>query len=170
MKSIPFEEFDSLFTSFKREAIHLEMRDAYGTAVELPHLAKWEAGEPDDVEWLQAGSTGCAPTRQLARHSAGRASCPSRSPSTRSGCSRTLISSRGRRRHPVGAAAAGIHGRFARQRLLAVRHELVCSSYSRATAWSWTSSRPPTGGHRAVPHRLRAGTELSIPNSDYRPN
>ncbi len=53
MKSIPFEEFDSLFTSFKREAIHLEMRDAYGTAVELPHLAKWEAGEPDDAEWLQ---------------------------------------------------------------------------------------------------------------------
>ena len=29
------------------------MRDAYGTAVELPHLAKWAAGEPDDLEWLQ---------------------------------------------------------------------------------------------------------------------
>ncbi len=23
------------------DAIHLEMRDAYGTAVELPHMAQW---------------------------------------------------------------------------------------------------------------------------------
>jgi len=29
-------EFDNLFTSFKREALHLEMRDAYGTAAEIP--------------------------------------------------------------------------------------------------------------------------------------
>jgi hypothetical protein len=28
------------------------MRDAYGTAIELPHMAKWAAGEPDDLEWL----------------------------------------------------------------------------------------------------------------------
>lgn len=54
MKSISYEEFDGLFTSFKRDALHLEMRDAYGTAVELPHLAKWEAGEPDeDTSWLE---------------------------------------------------------------------------------------------------------------------
>ena len=47
-------EFDNLFTSFKREALHLEMRDAYGTAAEVPHLAKWEAGEPaEDTSWLQ---------------------------------------------------------------------------------------------------------------------
>jgi hypothetical protein len=47
------EEFDSLLSSFEREAIHLETRDAYGTAVELPHMAKWAAGEPDDLAWLE---------------------------------------------------------------------------------------------------------------------
>jgi hypothetical protein len=53
MASITDEEFDRLLTDFRSDAIHLEMRDAYGTAVELPHLAKWAAGEPDDLEWLQ---------------------------------------------------------------------------------------------------------------------
>jgi hypothetical protein len=47
------EAFEKLLTGFEREAVHLETRDAYGTAVELPHMAKWEAGEPDDLEWLQ---------------------------------------------------------------------------------------------------------------------
>lgn len=53
MESISSDELDSHFTSFKREALHLEMRDTYGTAVELPHLRKWLNGEPDDTEWLQ---------------------------------------------------------------------------------------------------------------------
>jgi len=48
------EDFDRLFSGFEREAIHLETRDAYGTSVELAHLAKWVAGEPDDLEWLQS--------------------------------------------------------------------------------------------------------------------
>ncbi len=52
MTSISEEEFDALLTSFKREAIHLEMRDAYGTAVELPYMAKWAARERDDLAWL----------------------------------------------------------------------------------------------------------------------
>ena len=44
------EEFDELLhCGFEREALHLEMRDAYGTAVELPHMAKWTAGEADDL-------------------------------------------------------------------------------------------------------------------------
>jgi hypothetical protein len=48
------QEFGELLRSgFDREAVHLEMRDAYGTAVELPHMAKWMAGEPDDLQWLQ---------------------------------------------------------------------------------------------------------------------
>jgi hypothetical protein len=47
-----YNEFRSLFTRFEREAIHLEMRDSYGTAIELPHLARWASGEPDDLEWL----------------------------------------------------------------------------------------------------------------------
>ncbi|MGH3647434.1 MAG: DUF6879 family protein [Micromonosporaceae bacterium] len=53
MKRISYEEFNGLFRSFKRDALHLEMRDSYGTEVELPHLRKWLAGEPDDSEWLQ---------------------------------------------------------------------------------------------------------------------
>ena len=46
-----FEEL--LERGFGREAAHLEMRDAYGTATELPHMARWAAGEPDDLQWLQ---------------------------------------------------------------------------------------------------------------------
>nr|MDT0660018.1 hypothetical protein [Micromonospora sp. DSM 115978] len=52
MTSISEGEFERLLTSFEREAVHLEMRDAYGTAVELPYMAKWAAGEPDDLAWL----------------------------------------------------------------------------------------------------------------------
>jgi hypothetical protein len=51
--SITDEEFDRLLSDFERESLHLETRDAYGTSVELPYMAKWAAGEPDDLEWLQ---------------------------------------------------------------------------------------------------------------------
>jgi hypothetical protein len=50
---LSYEEFRGLFGRFEREAVHLELRDSYGTAVELPHMAKWAAGEPDDLEWLR---------------------------------------------------------------------------------------------------------------------
>ncbi|MBB6381057.1 hypothetical protein BKA01_008334 [Pseudonocardia eucalypti] len=50
---MPYETLSELLSSFDAEALHLEMRDAYGTAAELPHLAKWLAGEPDDTEWLK---------------------------------------------------------------------------------------------------------------------
>ncbi|MGH3737762.1 MAG: DUF6879 family protein [Micromonosporaceae bacterium] len=53
MASISEAEFDRLLTDFDHEAIHLETRDAYGTEVELPHLAQWMAGEPDDLRWLE---------------------------------------------------------------------------------------------------------------------
>lgn len=53
MDSISYEDLTELINSFQREALHLEMRDSYGTAAEIPHLAKWEAGEPDDPAWLQ---------------------------------------------------------------------------------------------------------------------
>jgi hypothetical protein len=55
------EQFHELLTSFAREAIHLETRDAYGTDVELPHMAQWARGETDDLEWLQGW---CATLRQ----------------------------------------------------------------------------------------------------------
>jgi hypothetical protein len=47
------EEFRQHLNDFRQEAVHLETRDAYGTAVELPYMAKWAAGERDDLEWLQ---------------------------------------------------------------------------------------------------------------------
>jgi hypothetical protein len=48
------DEFSELLVKgFGREAIHLETRDAYGTEVELPHMAKWARGDYDDLEWLQ---------------------------------------------------------------------------------------------------------------------
>ncbi|MDG4795995.1 DUF6879 family protein [Micromonospora sp. WMMD1082] len=52
MTSISEAEFERLLVSFERDAIHLETRDAYGTAVELPYMAKWAASEPDDLAWL----------------------------------------------------------------------------------------------------------------------
>ncbi len=50
MTSISEAEFDHLLRTFEHESLHLETRDAYGTAVELPHMAKWAAGEPDDLQ------------------------------------------------------------------------------------------------------------------------
>lgn len=57
MAQITDEEFERLLNDFEQEAIHLETRDAYGTAIELPYMAKWAAGEPDDLEWLQGWCT-----------------------------------------------------------------------------------------------------------------
>lgn len=53
MTSISDDEFEHLLTSFDTSSIHLETRDAYGTEIELPHMAQWAAGEHDDLEWLQ---------------------------------------------------------------------------------------------------------------------
>jgi hypothetical protein len=60
------EEFNDLLSSgFGQEAVHLEMRDAYGTTVELPHMAKWAAGESDDLQWLQGW---CATLREHVKY------------------------------------------------------------------------------------------------------
>lgn len=61
MASITDEQFDQLLCGFERESIHVETRDAYGTAVELPHMLQWTRGEPDDLEWLQGW---CATLRE----------------------------------------------------------------------------------------------------------
>jgi hypothetical protein len=50
--SVTDEEFGRLLTSFQQYSVHLESRDAYGTEIELPHMAKWVAGEHDDLRWL----------------------------------------------------------------------------------------------------------------------
>ncbi|MCD0448161.1 hypothetical protein LO762_02960 [Actinocorallia sp. API 0066] len=52
MDLLSFDELHALFPAYRREALHLEMRDSYGTETELPHLARWAAGEPDDLAWL----------------------------------------------------------------------------------------------------------------------
>jgi hypothetical protein len=54
---LSYDDFSALFPKVRHEALHLEMRDSYGTAVEIPHLAKWAAGEPDDLGWLQPWCT-----------------------------------------------------------------------------------------------------------------
>jgi hypothetical protein len=51
------EEFSALFPKVKREALHLNMRDTYGTQTESPHIDKWRAGEPDDFAWLEPWCT-----------------------------------------------------------------------------------------------------------------
>ena len=60
MASADEREFDRLLRTFERSSDHLEMRDAYGTEIELPYLAKWAAQEPDDLGWL---GDGCATLR-----------------------------------------------------------------------------------------------------------
>lgn len=65
MTPITDEQFDRLLQDFQRDAIHLETRDAYGTLTELPHMAKWAAGEPDDLSWLDDW---CATLREHVRH------------------------------------------------------------------------------------------------------
>jgi len=53
MARLTVAEFEATIRRFDRESVHLEMRDAYGTEVELPRMAAWSAGEPDDYGWLQ---------------------------------------------------------------------------------------------------------------------
>lgn len=53
VEDITYEQFQELTASIKRSSVHLETRDAYGTEAELPHMARWAAGEPDDLDWLQ---------------------------------------------------------------------------------------------------------------------
>jgi len=65
MTPVTDKRFNELLREgFVREAAHLETRDAYGTAVELPHMARWAAGEPDDLGWLQGW---CGTLRQHVR-------------------------------------------------------------------------------------------------------
>lgn len=53
MEEITEDDLTELTRTFKRGMVHLETRDAYGTETELPHMAKWRAGEPDDFSWLE---------------------------------------------------------------------------------------------------------------------
>ncbi|MGI9002073.1 MAG: DUF6879 family protein [Pseudonocardia sp.] len=52
MRPASYDELNELCRGIKKSFVHLETRDAYGTAVELPHMAKWRRGESDDLAWL----------------------------------------------------------------------------------------------------------------------
>jgi hypothetical protein len=45
-------ELKQLCQGIRKSFVHLETRDAYGTETELPHMAKWRRGEPDDFAWF----------------------------------------------------------------------------------------------------------------------
>jgi hypothetical protein len=47
-----YNELNTLCLGITTSFVLLETRDAYGTEVELPHMAKWRRGEPDDPAWL----------------------------------------------------------------------------------------------------------------------
>ena len=52
MRESSLAELDDLCRGISSSFVHLETRDSYGTATELPQLAKWRRGEPDDFAWL----------------------------------------------------------------------------------------------------------------------
>jgi hypothetical protein len=52
MQQASYEDLNALCRGITTSFLHLETRDSYGTEVELPHMAKWRRGEPDDFGWL----------------------------------------------------------------------------------------------------------------------
>src|SRR5260370_41960112 len=52
MRTSSLEELRQLSRGIQKSFVHLETRDSYGTETELPHLARWRRGEPDDYGWL----------------------------------------------------------------------------------------------------------------------
>ena len=52
MRPVTYHDLNDLCRGIRTSFVHLETRDAYGTEVELPHLAKWLRAEPDDFAWL----------------------------------------------------------------------------------------------------------------------
>ena len=53
MRASSREELGGLCRGIRVSFAHLETRDSYGTETELPHLARWRRGEPDDYSWLE---------------------------------------------------------------------------------------------------------------------
>ncbi|MGW1195646.1 DUF6879 family protein [Streptomyces sp. NPDC002536] len=44
---------DELFSTFQRDAFHLELKDEYRVSIEDGPYAKWLKGEPDDFGWFR---------------------------------------------------------------------------------------------------------------------
>jgi len=52
MRPASYDELNDLCRGIRQSFAHLETRDAYGTEIELPHMARWRRGEADDLAWL----------------------------------------------------------------------------------------------------------------------
>lgn len=52
MRPATSDELKELCRGITKSFVHLETRDAYGTEVEQPHMAKWLRREHDDLAWL----------------------------------------------------------------------------------------------------------------------
>ncbi|WP_433063170.1 DUF6879 family protein [Dactylosporangium sp. CS-033363] len=52
LRRASYHDLNALCRGITTSFVHLETRDAYGTEVELPHMAKWRRGEADDLGWL----------------------------------------------------------------------------------------------------------------------
>jgi hypothetical protein len=52
MRPASYDDLNRLCKGIMTSFVHLETRDSYGTDVELPQMAKWRRGEPDDYAWL----------------------------------------------------------------------------------------------------------------------
>jgi hypothetical protein len=52
MRTATYDDLNELCRGITTSFVHLETRDAYGTEVELPHMAKWRRNEVDDFAWL----------------------------------------------------------------------------------------------------------------------
>lgn len=50
MEPISAEKRNEFLTAFRREAVHLEMRDVYATDIEKDRFETWIRGEPLDPE------------------------------------------------------------------------------------------------------------------------
>ncbi len=53
MRTSGLDELRHLSRGIQKSFVHLETRDSYGTETELPHLARWRRGEPEDYDWLE---------------------------------------------------------------------------------------------------------------------
>ena len=53
MRTSSPDELRQLSRGIRKSFAHLETGDSYGTETELPHLARWRLGEPDDYAWLE---------------------------------------------------------------------------------------------------------------------